>query len=53
MKINIEHNSNTYQIDSSKGINISIPVDFIGGENPKFYDTLNFHLDEYAPYKRR
>jgi len=41
MKINIEYNTNIYEIDSDKGINISIPVEFNKDDNPKFYDTSN------------
>ena len=38
MKINIEYNEETYEINSSEGIDISIPVKFNEDKNPKFYD---------------
>ena len=41
MKINIEYNSNIYEIDSDDGIDISIPVEFNQNKNPKFYDNSN------------
>ena len=41
MKINIEHNIKTYQIDSDDGVSISIPVQFNQNEHPKFYDESN------------
>ena len=39
MKINIEYNTNIYEIDSDKGVNISIPVEFNKDDNPKFLAT--------------
>ena len=39
MKINIEYSECIYKIDSSKGVNISLPVQFNSDRNPIFYDT--------------
>ena len=47
MKINIEYNSNIYEIDSDDGVDISIPVEFNKDKNPKFYDTSNPKKDYY------
>ena len=47
MKINIEHNRKTYQIDSDDGIRNSIPVQFNQNEHPKFYDESNPKKEYY------
>ena len=39
MKVEIQYNGNTYEINSNNGIDISIPVEFNEDKNPKFYDT--------------
>ena len=47
MKINIEYNSNIYEIDSNDGVDISIPVEFNKDKNPKFYDTSHPKMNYY------
>ena len=54
MKINIEYNTNIYEIDSDKGINISIPMEFNKDDNPnqifnKIYTDLTEILSSRLP----